>query len=123
MARVLIVEDEPNNLDLARRIVTHAGHEALVAIDGVSALEVAERDRPALILLDLQLPHLDGWTVVKTLRLRPWARDLPIVAISASATPGDETKALEAGCTEFVAKPYYPDGLRDVLERHLAKKK
>ena len=112
MARVLIVEDEPNNLDLARRIV------AQIQLD-----PLAERDRPALILLDLQLPHLDGWTVVKTLRLRRWARDLPIVAISASATPGDEAIALEAGCTEFVAKPYYPDGLREVLERHLTKKK
>ena len=119
MARILIVEDEPNNLELALRIVRHAGHDALVATDGVSGVEMARRIRPDLILLDLQLPKLDGWSVVRSLRGEPWAKELPIIAVSASATPGDEYKALEAGCTAFLSKPYYPAALRDVLTRHL----
>ena len=120
MARILVVEDEPNNLELALRIVRHAGHEATVATDGFAALELAREHRPQLILLDLQLPKLDGWTVVRRLRKELWAKDVPIVAISASATPGDESKAIEAGCTEFLSKPYYPAALRDVLNRYLA---
>jgi CheY-like chemotaxis protein len=62
---------------------------------------------------------VDGWTVVKTLRKQSWAKTVPIIAVSASATPGDESKALEAGCTAFLAKPYYPSSLRDVLAHHL----
>jgi two-component system, cell cycle response regulator DivK len=119
MARILVVEDEPNNLELALRIVRHAGHEATVATDGFAALELARDQRPELILLDLQLPRLDGWSVVKLLRKEPWAKHVPIVAVSASAAPGDEKRAIEAGCTAFLAKPYYPSALRDVLVRHL----
>jgi CheY-like chemotaxis protein len=78
VAKILVVEDDPNNLELARE------------------------HRPELILLDLQLPKLDGWTVVKLLRKEPWAKVVPIVAVSASASPGDEHKALEAGCTHFL---------------------
>lgn len=119
MARILVVEDDPNNLELALRIVRHAGHEATVATDGFTALELAREHRPELILLDLQLPKLDGWTVVRLLRKENWAKQVPIVAISASATPGDEHKALEAGCTAFLSKPYYPAAMRDVLTRYL----
>ncbi|TMG47293.1 MAG: response regulator [Chloroflexi bacterium] len=119
VARILVVEDEPNNLELALRIVRHAGHEATVATDGYAALELAREQRPQLILLDLQLPKLDGWAVVKRLRKESWAKDVPIVAVSASASPGDESKAIEAGCTEFLSKPYYPATLRDVLNRYL----
>src|SRR5712691_8691403 len=119
VAKILVVEDEPNNLELALRIVRHAGHEATVATDGFAALELAREHRPQLILLDLQLPKLDGWTVVKLLRKETWAKDVPIVAISASATPGDEHKAIEAGCTAFLSKPYYPAALREVLTQYL----
>jgi CheY-like chemotaxis protein len=119
VAKILVVEDEPNNLELALRIVRHAGHDAAVATDGFSALECAREQRPSLILLDLQLPKLDGWTVVRLLRKEPWAKDVPIVAVSASATPGDEHKALEAGCTAFLSKPYYPAALRDMLTHYL----
>ena len=119
MARILVVEDEPNNLELALRIVRHAGHEATVATDGFAALELAREHRPQLILLDLQLPKLDGWTVVKLLRKETWAKNVPIVAVSASATPGDEHKAIEAGCTAFLSKPYYPAALREMLAQYL----
>jgi two-component system cell cycle response regulator DivK len=118
VAKILVVEDEPNNLELALRIVRHAGHDAIVATDGITALELAETQRPQLILLDLQLPKLDGWTVVKEIRRQPWAKDVPIIAVSASATPGDELKAIEAGCTAFLAKPYYPQMLRDIVTQY-----
>lgn len=119
MARILVVEDEPNNLELALRIVRHAGHEAIVATDGLTALEIAASARPDLILLDLQLPKLDGWSVVRQLRTQSWAKRVPIIAVSASASPGDESKAIDAGCSAFLAKPYYPSALRDVLAQQL----
>ncbi len=119
MAKILVVEDEPNNLQLPLPVVRHAGHEAAIATDGFAALEIAREQRPSLILLDLQLPKLDGWTVVRLLRKERWAKDVPIVAVSASATPGDEHKALEAGCTAFLSKPYYPSALRGMLVQYL----
>ncbi|HEV8534921.1 MAG TPA: response regulator [Candidatus Limnocylindria bacterium] len=119
MAKILVVEDEPNNLELALRIVRHAGHEAIVATNGFAALELAREHRPDLVLLDLQLPKLDGWTVVRLLRKEQWATGVPIIAVSASASPGDESKALEAGCTEFLSKPYYPATMRELLLRYL----
>src|SRR5205809_6779156 len=97
MAKILVVEDEPNNLELALRIVRHAGHEATVATDGLAALELAREHRPQLILLDLQLPKLDGRTVVQLLRKETWPKQVPLVAVSPSATPGDGLNALEPG--------------------------
>ena len=97
MAKILVVEDEPNNLELALRIVRHAGHEATVATDGFAALELAREHRPQLILLDLQLPKLDGWTVVKLLRKETWAKNVPIVAVSASALTGRRAQGHRSG--------------------------
>src|SRR2546429_8536920 len=84
MAKILLVEDEPNNLELALRIVRHAGHEATVATDGDAALELAREHRPELILLVLQLPEPDGLTVVRRLWKLPWGQEGANVAVSAS---------------------------------------
>src|SRR5919197_1162043 len=118
MARILIVEDDPNNLDVAQRIVRAAGHEALAAADGVMGLEVARSKRPDAILMDLLLPQLDGWSVTRALRAEPWAQGVPIIAVSALAMQADRALALEAGCDDFVSKPYAPAELRAVLTRY-----
>ena len=120
MARILIVEDEMNNLDVARRIVLAAGHEALVAMDGQAGLEIARAERPDAILMDLLLPKLDGWAVTRALREEPWAAELPIIAVSALAMDADRERAREAGCNDFVTKPYAPAELRGVLNRYFA---
>ena len=120
MARILIIEDEPNNLDVARRVVRAAGHDALTATDGVTGLEIARSERPDAILIDLLLPQLDGWSVTRKLRAEPWAQGIPIIAVSALAMPADRALALEAGCDDFVSKPYAPAELRAVLARYFA---
>src|SRR3989454_8309395 len=119
MARVLVVEDEANNLDVAQRIIRASGHEALSAVDGVSALDVARAERPDAILMDLLLPRLDGFSVARALRAEDWAAHVPIIAVSALSHPGDRARALEAGCDDFVSKPYAPAELRAILVRYL----
>ncbi len=118
MARILIVEDEANNLDVAQRIVTAAGHVALTATDGVAALEIARAEHPEAVLIDLLLPRLDGWAVTRALREEGWAARIPIIAVSALAMQADRERALEAGCNDFVTKPYAPAELRAVLQRY-----
>ena len=120
MARILIIEDEANNLDVAQRIVRGAGHEALVATDGATGLELARREHPDAVLVDLLLPKLDGWSVTRSLRAEPWAKDIPIIAVSALAMDADRERAREAGCDDFVTKPYAPAELRAVLNRFFA---
>ena len=118
MARILIIEDEANNLDVARRIVRGAGHEALTATDGVTGLEMARREHPDAVLVDLLLPKLDGWSVTRAIREEDWAKEIPIVAVSALAMEADRERARDAGCDDFVTKPYAPAELRAVLNRY-----
>lgn len=118
MARILIIEDEANNLDVARRIVRGAGHEALTATDGLTGLEMARRDRPDAVIVDLLLPKLDGWTVTRAIREEEWAKHIPIIAVSALAMQADRERARAAGCDDFVTKPYAPAELRAVLTRY-----
>jgi len=119
VARVLVIEDDANNLDVAQRIIRAAGHEPLAATDGAAGLETARAQHPDVILVDLLLPRIDGWTVTKTLREEEWARTTPIIAVSALAMPQDRARAIEAGCDDFVSKPYAPSELRAVLARFL----
>jgi CheY-like chemotaxis protein len=118
MARILIIEDEANNLDVARRIVRGAGHEALTATDGLLGLEIARREHPDAVLVDLLLPKLDGWSVTRAIREEPWAKKIPIIAVSALAMQADHERAREAGCDDFVTKPYAPAELRVLLGKY-----
>jgi len=120
MARILIIEDEANNLDVAQRIVRGAGHEALIATDGASGLEIARREHPDAVLVDLLLPKLDGWAVTRAIREESWGAKIPIVAVSALAMEADRERAREAGCNDFITKPYAPAELRVVLGRYFA---
>jgi len=119
VAKVLVIEDDANNLDVAQRIIRAAGHEALAATDGAAGIETARSERPDVILVDLLLPRVDGWTVTKTLREEAWAKETPIIAVSALAMQQDRARAIEAGCDDFVSKPYAPAELRAVLARFL----
>ncbi len=119
MARILVIEDDPNNLDVAQRIIRAAGHEPLAATDGAAGLDLARAQHPDAILVDLLLPRVDGWTVTKTLREEEWAKHIPIIAVSALAMQQDRSRAIEAGCDDFVSKPYSPAELRAVLSRSL----
>ena len=97
----------------------HAGHEALFTSDGQAALDMAARVRPRLLLLDMNLPTLDGWQIAAALRTTTWAGALRIIAVSAGAMVLDEERALAAGCDEFLAKPYAPRDLLAAVARQL----
>lgn len=102
---VLIVEDIEDNLALIKNLLEIAEFRVAEARDGREALTQAQALRPDLILLDMSLPEIDGWTVARTLRQNPQFRSTRIVALTAHAMPGDRERTLDAGCDEFVTKP------------------
>lgn len=116
LPRVLIVEDEPDNQEIVRAVVEEmVGARAILAGDGLEAVAMASREKPDLVLLDLMLPRLDGYEVARRLKSDPQTREIPIVAITALARPKDRARALEAGCDDYVDKPFD----LDLLERKI----
>jgi two-component system cell cycle response regulator DivK len=103
--RILIVDDNPANLKLARVLLVSEGYDVQVASDADEALSVIPTFRPRLILMDLQLPGMDGLTLTRRLKEDPATRDVLIIALTAYAMKGDEERALAAGCDGYVSKP------------------
>jgi CheY-like chemotaxis protein len=117
---ILIVDDNPANLKLARVLLSAEGYEVQVAVDAEEALALLESFRPRLILMDLQLPGMDGLTLTRRLKDDPATRDVVILALTAYAMKGDEEKALLAGCDGYVTKPIDTRTLPLVIARVLA---
>jgi two-component system, cell cycle response regulator DivK len=109
MARILIIEDNENNLYLQTFILQKNGHEILQARSGESGIARAAEELPDLILLDIQLPGMDGYTVAEALRKNPAMMNTPIVAVTSYAMTGDRERILAAGCTSYIEKPINPD--------------
>jgi CheY-like chemotaxis protein len=116
MARILVVEDNPQNLKLTTVILESDGHTVLRAVDSVETNRALSQGLPDLILMDMALPGTDGYTLTREIRGRPDTSDLPILALSAFAMPGDAEKALAAGCSDYLTKPIR----RAVLLEHVA---
>src|SRR5260370_20588321 len=106
--RMLVVEDEEDNRRILRDLLTGAEYEMIEAENGEGALGAGARQRPDLILMDIQLPILDGYEATRRLKADPTLKDVPIIALTSYALSGDEAKARAAGCDDFVAKPYSP---------------
>ena len=105
MAKILLVEDNEMNRDMLARRLTRAGYEVVVALDGKEGLTKAETETPALILMDMSLPVVDGWEASRQLKAAPTTQKIPIIALTAHAMSGDREKALAAGCDDFDTKP------------------
>jgi two-component system cell cycle response regulator DivK len=105
MARILIVEDNPANLKLATLLLEKAGHMVLAAIDAESGLTMARKDRPDLILMDVQLPGMDGLAATALLKQDPATKAIPVIALTAMAMKEDQAKSSAAGCDAYIAKP------------------
>ena len=103
--KILVVEDNAQNRILMRQILTHHGYEVLEAVDGAAGLKMAGEHMPDLILLDLQMPVMGGFTVIRELRKTPELSKLKVVAVTSFAMKGDREKALEAGFDDYVTKP------------------
>lgn len=119
VARILYIEDSSPNRLLVKRILLAEGYEVLEADDGISGMEVARREHPDLILMDMNLPDVDGYEITRRLRKCPDLSDIPIVAMTANVMHGDREKALEAGCVGYIPKPIDVDALPDQVARFL----
>lgn len=109
MARILIIEDNEQNLYLETFILRKDGHEILQARNGEMGIALAMQTVPDLILLDIQLPGMDGYLVAQQLRSKADLSNIPIIAVTSYAMPGDRERVLEAGCTSYIEKPINPD--------------
>lgn len=118
MPRILIVEDVELNRDLLVQLLEDE-HEVTTATDGAAGLEAAARLRPDLILMDLSLPVIDGWEASRRLKADPELRHIPLIALTAHAMEGDEARARECGCDDYLAKPIDEDLLFDKLRQIL----
>jgi CheY-like chemotaxis protein len=116
---ILVVDDNPANRKLAQAVLGGAGHDVHGVPDAEQALEAVVSLHPTLILMDIQLPGIDGLELTRRLKADPTTRDIVIVATTAYAMPGDELKATEAGCDGYMTKPIDIHALRDVVSRHL----
>jgi two-component system cell cycle response regulator DivK len=105
MASILIVEDNPANLALAVAILTHAGHATLSATNGAEGVATARRERPDLILMDIQMPGMNGLEAARQLKEDAATATIPIIGLSALVMKGDEARILAAGCDLYLAKP------------------
>jgi CheY-like chemotaxis protein len=119
-ARVLIVDDNPTNLKLVAYLVRANGYDVDTAGDSAAALAAIAAHRPHVILMDLQLPGVDGLELTRRLKADPATHDIKIIAVTAYAMKGDEEKALEAGCDDYVTKPIDTRGLPALIAKHTA---
>jgi two-component system, cell cycle response regulator DivK len=117
--RILVVEDHEDNRQILRVLLGSAGYQMIEAHDGETALTIAASERPDLILMDIQLPGLDGYEATRRIKADPALSGTPIIAVTSYALSGDEDKAREAGCSAYVAKPYSPIELLKKLREHL----
>jgi two-component system, cell cycle response regulator DivK len=120
-ARILCVEDNPQNMRLVRKILKHEGYVVLEAEDGASGLAVAEAEIPDLILMDVNLPDIDGLEVTRRIKAQAHLKHIPIVALTANAMYGDEERCLAAGCDGYIAKPVSKEKLVISIEMYLSR--
>lgn len=120
--RILVIEDNEQNLYLATFILTNAGYEVIPARDGHTGIELAERLKPDLVLLDIQLPVMNGYTVAGALKKQPALAGIPVVAVTSYAMAGDRERVLSAGCAGYIEKPISPETfvseIEQFFERH-----
>ena len=121
MAKILLVEDSEMNRDMLARRLAKRGYEVVIAVDGGQGVTLAQTEAPDLILMDMNLPVLDGSEATRQLRAAPATRSIPIIALTAHAMSGDREKALEAGCDDYDTKPIELERLLGKIEALLKK--
>ncbi|MDZ4670991.1 MAG: response regulator [Phototrophicales bacterium] len=119
MVRVLVVEDNKDNLMLITDLLTMLRYDVITALNGVEGVEKATSELPNLILMDLSLPQMDGWEAAKVIKDNPISAHIPIIALTAHAMMGDREKALDAGCDDYLSKPINIVELRTKLALYL----
>ena len=120
-ATILHVEDNPSNRMIIRDLMQSRGYRVVEVVDGEEALAAAARDRPDIILMDIQLPRISGLEAARRIKAREELRHIPIVALTSFALSGDDRKAFAAGCDGYLAKPYKPRELLKMVQELLAR--
>ena len=116
---ILVVEDQEDNMQILRDLLTSAGYEMIAAENGEIALATLATQRPDLILMDIQLPIMDGYEATRRIKADPVLKSIPVIAVTSYALSGDEQKARDAGCDDFVPKPYSPRQLLAKVRQYL----
>ena len=111
MSRILVVEDTPDNRQILRDLLTSVGYELIEAADGLTGAAAAAEHRPDLILMDIELPEIDGYEATRRIKANPDTAGIPVIAVTSYALSGDDEKARAAGCDGYIAKTYSPRAL------------
>src|SRR5262249_9673016 len=119
--RILVVEDQEDLRGVLRDLFTSSGYSVIAAVDGANGGASAKSDRPDIILMDIQMPVIDGYEATRQIKGDPSLTSIPIVAVSSFAMKGDEEKARAAGCDDYVTKPYSPVQLLRMVRSYLSK--
>jgi len=117
--RILIVEDNMDTYELMHFILELNGYETFLAMDGRDGVNAARKQTPDLILMDLSMPEMDGWEATRRIKQDPITCAIPLIAVTARATPGDRDRALKAGCDDYITKPMDLSELLGLVQRAL----
>jgi len=120
MSTILIVEDNEKNMKLVRDILQHQGHATLEAVTGTDGVRIAKEAKPDLVLMDIQLPDIDGIAALRQIRAEPLLDAMPVLAVSASVMPDEQQKIVTSGFDAFITKPINLKQFRDTVQRFLA---
>ena len=118
--RILVVEDQEDNRQILRDLLASADYEMIEAHDGLAGFAMAKKEHPDLILMDIQLPLLDGYEATRRIKAEPDLKNIPVIIVTSYALSGDEIKARAAGCDAYVTKPYSPRLLLAKVREFLA---
>jgi two-component system cell cycle response regulator DivK len=116
---ILVVEDQEDNRRILRDLLMNSGYDVIEAINGEDGVSSAETNRPDLILMDIQLPGIDGYKATRLIKANPNLKKIPIIVVTSYALSGDDLKAFEAGCDAYVSKPYSPRNLLAKIREYL----
>ncbi len=109
--RILVVEDQEDNRQILEDLLSSVGYEVIHVADGAAGVAAAERERPDLILMDIQLPIMDGYEATRQIKAEPTLQHIPVIAVTSYAMDGEQARAAEAGCDAYLAKPVSPRAL------------
>ncbi|PJF26412.1 MAG: two-component system response regulator [Phototrophicales bacterium] len=121
--RILVVEDNLDNMTLITDVLQSLGYETILARDGEEGVKMAGTEKPDLVLMDLSLPKMDGWTATRLIKADETLAKIPVIALTAHAMVGDRDRALEAGCDDYLTKPLNLRELAQKLSEHIASRR